>query len=71
MSAKGKTSTEKVAGVEEEPRVEDPEDGGWWRNTGLGQLYRGLGMRVSASAVVMVLMMVYGGEEPDAGWTEL
>jgi len=66
-SAKGKASAGKPT---EEERVEDPEDGSWTRSTGLGQLYRGLGMRVTASVIVFLLAM-YGGDEPDVGWTEL
>ncbi|KAH9949506.1 mitochondrial carrier [Amylocystis lapponica] len=42
----------------------------WLKNTGIGQLYRGLGMRASASLVVFVLAML-GGDEPDSGWAEL
>lgn len=43
----------------------------WLRNTGLGQLYRGLGMRLGASAIVFLLAVVSGGEERDSGWREL
>jgi len=42
-----------------------------WRNTGLGQLYRGLGMQLSASAVYFVLNLLVHPEETDAGWVEL
>ena len=41
-----------------------------WRKTGLGQLYRGLGMRLGAGAIVFVLgLATGGGDEP--GWAEL
>ncbi|KZT06297.1 mitochondrial carrier [Laetiporus sulphureus 93-53] len=62
--AKGKGKA--AEGYEEE----GVEGESWTRNTGIGQLYRGLGMRVAASFAVFVLAMV-GGEEPDAGWAEL
>jgi mitochondrial fusion and transport protein UGO1 len=48
--------------------------GGWFvsRNTGIAQLYRGLGMRLGASVIVFVLALVSGGgAEEDAGWAEL
>ena len=38
--------------------------------TGIGQLYRGLGMSLSAGALVLVLALIAGGEE-EVGWTEL
>lgn len=47
------------------------EEESWFRNTGLGQLYRGLGMRLGASAIVFLLAIVSGGEEGDSGWAEL
>lgn len=68
-AAKGKTNAEKTGS--EERVVGDAEDSSWLRNTGLGQLYRGLGMRLSASVVVFILVALYGGDEPDVGWTEL
>ncbi|KAI0257330.1 mitochondrial carrier [Lactifluus subvellereus] len=43
-----------------------------WRKTGLGQLYRGMGMRLGAGAIVFVLGVLTGdgaGDEP--GWAEL
>lgn len=43
----------------------------WWRTTGVGQLYRGLGMRLSASVVVFMLGVVNGGYDSEAGWAEL
>lgn len=68
LSAKGKATAGKVV---EEERLTDVEEGGWLKSTGIGQLYRGLGMRVSASVVVFLLVSLYGGDEPDVGWTEL
>lgn len=49
----------------------EEEDESWFRSTGLGQLYRGLGMRLGASAIVFLLAVVSGGEEKDSGWAEL
>jgi len=43
----------------------------WLRNTGVGQLYRGLGMRLSASVIVFTLAIIGGGEERDGGWAEI
>ncbi|KAG5648237.1 hypothetical protein DXG03_006195 [Asterophora parasitica] len=47
------------------------EQGGWLRNTGIGQLYRGLGMRLGASAIVFCLTFFSFGEEKDGGWAEI
>lgn len=47
------------------------EDGSWLRHSGIGQLYRGLGMRLGASAIVFVLALVSGGDNADSGWAEL
>ncbi|CAL1696270.1 unnamed protein product [Somion occarium] len=66
VSAKGKTPEGKV-----DSRPEGEEEETWLRNTGIGQLYRGLGMRVGASAIVFILTMFSGGDEVDAGWAEL
>lgn len=49
---------------------EEPGEG-WFRNTGIGQLYRGMGMRLGASAIVFILALISGGEEGDSGWAEL
>ena len=65
MSRKGKEKDE-----EAEPDERD-EYQSWWRNTGLGQLYRGLGMRLGASAIVFGLTLFGGGEEVDGGWAEI
>ncbi|KAI0961146.1 hypothetical protein AcV7_000326 [Taiwanofungus camphoratus] len=63
VSAKGKAREGQL-----EEDIE--ESGSWLRNTGIGQLYRGLGIRLAASAAVFVLSLL-GGDEPDAGWAEL
>lgn len=39
--------------------------------TGIGQLYRGLGMRLGASFLVFVLQLFTGADESDNGWAEL
>ncbi|EIW86536.1 mitochondrial carrier [Coniophora puteana RWD-64-598 SS2] len=49
---------------------EEAENDNWRRHTGIGQLYRGLGMRLSASVIVFLLSTV-NGDETDAGWAEL
>jgi mitochondrial fusion and transport protein UGO1 len=56
---------------QDQKRREDEEDESWFRNTGLGQLYRGLGMRLGASAIMFLLAVLSGGEEKDSGWAEL
>ncbi|KAI0080032.1 mitochondrial carrier [Panus rudis PR-1116 ss-1] len=65
-AAKGKG----VEGREEAVESREEEET-WLRNTGLGQLYRGLGMRVGASAIVFALVLFNGRVETDAGWAEL
>lgn len=55
---------------EEQKKEEEEEHESWLKNTGIGQLYRGLGMRLSASAIVFLLAMVGGGDS-ELGWTEL
>lgn len=52
----------------EEDDVEQPES--WLRHTGIGQLYRGLGLRLGASLTVFVLALTTK-DEADAGWAEL
>ncbi|KDR84853.1 hypothetical protein GALMADRAFT_260563 [Galerina marginata CBS 339.88] len=66
MSTKGKEK-------EEEEKEEETEDEyqSWFRNTGIGQLYRGLGMRLGASGIVFGLALVGGGDEADGGWAEI
>ncbi|RDB28840.1 Mitochondrial fusion and transport protein ugo1 [Hypsizygus marmoreus] len=63
-SLKGKERAD--AGTDEEV-----DEGGWFRNTGIGQLYRGMGMRLGASAIVFLLALLSGGEEGDGGWAEI
>jgi len=43
---------------------------GAWRRTGLGQLYRGLWVRLGAGAIVFLLGALMG-EAGEAGWAEL
>ena len=43
----------------------------WTRRTGVAQLYRGLGMRLTASAIVFTLALFTGEVDDDGGWTEL
>lgn len=52
-------------------RAEAVESSSWLRHSGIGQLYRGLSLRMGASVFVLVLAMFVGGDEPDAGWAEL
>nr|GAT47316.1 predicted protein [Mycena chlorophos] len=59
------------AGTEEQPPKELVDEQGWMRGTGIGQLYRGLGMRLSASIIVFALALFSGGEDMDGGWAEL
>lgn len=42
-----------------------------WRNTGIGQLYRGIGMR--AAAIIIIFSSSIFAQEPNegSGWTEL
>lgn len=49
---------------------EEEEYESWWKHTGLGQLYRGLGMRLGASAVVFLLAL-FGGGDAEGGWAEI
>ena len=59
---------------EKEGGPEEEEYESWWKHTGLGQLYRGLGMRLGASAVVFVLALFGGGGDfgnGDGGWAEI
>jgi fusion and transport protein UGO1 len=65
----GKGKEKEGASDEEEEEYES-----WWKHTGLGQLYRGLGMRLGASAVVFVLALFGGGGDfgsSDGGWAEI
>ncbi|KAJ7693676.1 mitochondrial carrier domain-containing protein [Mycena rosella] len=58
------------AGAEERP-ARDGEEESWMKSTGIGQLYRGLGMRLSATVIMLGLVMFSGGDEADGGWAEL
>ena len=62
MSSKGKEKATEEKGEEYQS---------WFRNTGLGQLYRGLGMRLGASVIVFGLALIGGGEDTDGGWAEI
>jgi len=66
--AKGKVESAKEGNDEEH---EDDGRRSWWRHTGLGQLYRGLGARVGAGVIVFVLGMVSSVSVGDGGWAEL
>lgn len=50
---------------------EEEESDSWLRHTGIGQLYRGLGMRLTANTIVFLLASFGGAEEVDGGWAEL
>lgn len=52
-------------------RADVGDSSSWLRHSGVGQLYRGLSLRIGASVFVFVLAMFVGGDEPDAGWAEL
>ena len=54
----------------EKGKEREGEEVGAWRRTGLGQLYRGLGVRLGAGAIVFVLGAITGGGG-EAGWAEL
>ena len=66
-SQKGKQRADGAQDAEEK----ESDEGSWFRNTGIGQLYRGMGMRLGASAIVFVLALFSGGDESDGGWAEL
>lgn len=68
---KGKGKERDGADQKKGPEDDEVEESSWWRHTGLGQLYRGLGMRVGAGAIMVILAMVSGGDDMDAGWAEL
>ncbi|KAJ7139746.1 mitochondrial carrier [Mycena epipterygia] len=55
------------AGAEEKPAQEEES---WMKSTGIGQLYRGLGMRLGAS-IIMFALALFSGDESDGGWAEL
>jgi mitochondrial fusion and transport protein UGO1 len=66
ISAKGK---ERAAPDPTHIVIEGDEEG-WFRRSGIAQLYRGLGMRLGASAVVFLLALV-AGDDSNSGWAEL
>lgn len=65
--AKSKDGQDTAAADEEEPY----EGEGLSRNTGLGQLYRGLGLRVGGSVFLFAVGLWGGGAPSDGAWTEI
>ncbi|KAG1810147.1 mitochondrial carrier domain-containing protein [Suillus plorans] len=51
--------------------AEEQDESRWLRNTGIGQLYRGMRMRVGVSVIVLLLTTFGGQQEVDGGWAEL
>ncbi|KAG1871137.1 mitochondrial carrier domain-containing protein [Suillus tomentosus] len=51
--------------------AEKQDESRWLRNTGIGQLYRGMRMRVGVSVIVLLLTTFGGQREVDGGWAEL
>ncbi|KAG1784254.1 mitochondrial carrier domain-containing protein [Suillus placidus] len=51
--------------------VEKQDGSRWLRNTGIGQLYRGMKMRLGVSVIVLLLTTFGGQQEVDGGWAEL
>ena len=51
----------------------EEEGESWLKHTGIGQLYRGLGMRLGASVIVFFLAALSGGQERSSGsgWAEI
>jgi mitochondrial fusion and transport protein UGO1 len=60
-----------IKGKEREQMPSDAEGQTWARNSGLGQLYRGFGMRLGASAIVFLLGVLTGSEDQGSGWAEI
>lgn len=54
-----------------ETQSDSREEDSWSRHTGMGQLYRGMGMRLGASIIVFFLALITGGDNSDGGWAEL
>jgi mitochondrial fusion and transport protein UGO1 len=73
--SKGDSAKEGDENEEDSEDEDEDEDEGerksWWRHTGLGQLYRGLGARIGAGAIVFVLGVVSTVSAGDGGWAEL
>ncbi|KXN83625.1 Mitochondrial fusion and transport protein ugo1 [Leucoagaricus sp. SymC.cos] len=66
-----KSARSKDGDKEEKEDTYDDEPESIWKNTGLGQLYHGLGMRLGASAIYFFLNLFVSPEETDAGWVEI
>ncbi|KAH9919100.1 mitochondrial carrier [Fomitopsis serialis] len=60
----------KSKGKAKEGAVEEEEKRSWLGNTGIGQLYRGLGVRLAVGFTVFVLASL-SDKESDGGWAEL
>ena len=62
-----------MKGKQREVREQEVEDetASWLKYTGIGQLYRGLSMRVGASVIVFLLALLSSGEAQEGGWAEL
>ncbi|KZT65565.1 mitochondrial carrier [Daedalea quercina L-15889] len=60
----------KSKGKAKEGAAEEEEKRSWMRNTGIGQLYRGLGVRLAVGFTVFVLASL-SDKESDGGWAEL
>ncbi|KAM6497993.1 Mitochondrial carrier domain containing protein [Amanita muscaria] len=57
--------------LQDDVKQTEHEGESWLMYTGIGQLYRGLGMRLSASVIVFFLAVLSGGQERDSGWAEI
>ncbi|KAI8995429.1 mitochondrial carrier [Trametes punicea] len=68
--AKGK-GREGAPAAEEEEEEGAEESESWLKHSGIGQLYRGLGVRIGASVLVFVLALVGSPDESNGGWAEL
>ncbi|EIN13666.1 mitochondrial carrier [Punctularia strigosozonata HHB-11173 SS5] len=58
-------------GREQGHGASEADDQSWSRRSGLGQLYRGFGMRLGASVLVFLLGALTGSEDRDGGWAEI
>jgi mitochondrial fusion and transport protein UGO1 len=65
-SSASKAKASQETDGEESADEHETDSESWLKHTGVGQLYRGLGMRLGASAIVFLLAMV-----AELGWTEL
>ena len=66
-----RSASGKGKGKDEDLDVSEVETTNWRRNSGLGQLYRGLGMRISASVIIFMLSIFAADGNESNGWTEL